>query len=91
VWLVAAGFTALVVHALLMLAAARLWGFDLALCGIASLASIGGIASAPLLAAAHRHQLVPVAVLLALVGYLFGTWAGIGLATALSRFPGVTP
>lgn len=90
-WLVAAGFTALAVHALLMLAAARACGFDLALCGIASLASVGGIASAPLLAAAHRRQLVPVAVLLALVGYLLGTWAGIGLATALSRLPGASP
>lgn len=84
-WMVAAGFTALAVHALLMLAAARGFGFDLALCGIASLASVGGIASAPLLAAAHRRDLVPVAVLMALLGYLLGTWAGIGLATFLSR------
>lgn len=88
VWLVAAGFTALAVHALAMVAAARVFGFDLGLCGVASLASVGGIASAPLLAAAHRPSLVPVAVLLALLGYLLGTWAGIGLASFLSLLAG---
>ena len=38
------GFLVLAIHAFLMLAAARLFKFDLALCGIASLANIGGVA-----------------------------------------------
>jgi uncharacterized membrane protein/cell wall-associated NlpC family hydrolase len=80
-----AGATVLAIHAAAMLAAARLFRLDLALCGVASLANIGGIASAPVLAAAHRPALAPVGVLLALVGYLVGTGAGLGLAWALPR------
>jgi cell wall-associated NlpC family hydrolase len=78
-----AGATVLAIHAVAMVCVARLFRLDLALCGIASLANIGGIASAPVLAAAHRPALAPVGVLLALLGYLVGTGAGLGLAWAL--------
>lgn len=74
------GFLVLAIHALLMLAAARLFKFDLALCGIASLANIGGVASAPLLAASYAPVLAPVGVLLAMLGYLLGTGGGLLLA-----------
>lgn len=74
------GFMVLAVHALLMLAAARLFKFDLALCGIASLANIGGVASAPLLAATYSPVLAPIGVLLAMLGYLLGTGGGLLLA-----------
>jgi len=85
-----AGATVLAIHAAAMVCAAWLFRLDLALCGIASLANIGGIASAPVLAAAHRPALAPVGVLLALVGYLVGTGAGLGLAWALPQFgPGL--
>jgi uncharacterized membrane protein len=66
-----------------MVLAARLLRLDLALCGIASLANVGGVASAPLLAAAHAPGLAPVGVLLALLGYFLGTAAGLGLAALL--------
>jgi uncharacterized membrane protein len=66
-----------------MLLAARLFRFDLAVCGIASLANIGGVASAPLLAAAYSPLLAPVGVLLAMLGYLLGTGGGIWLASVL--------
>jgi uncharacterized membrane protein len=74
------GFMVLAIHALLMLAAARLFKFDLALCGIASLANIGGVASAPLLAATYSPVLAPIGVLLAMLGYLLGTGGGLLLA-----------
>ena len=80
---VLAGFTVMACHAALMLLAARLLRLDLALCGIASLANIGGIGSAPLLAATYSPALAPVGVLLALLGYFAGTAAGLGLATLL--------
>jgi uncharacterized membrane protein len=80
---VAAGLTALAFHALVMMLAARLFRFDLALCGIASLANVGGVGSAPLLAAAHAPGLAAVGVLLALLGYVLGTVAGLGLAKVL--------
>lgn len=87
-WFVLAGFTVLVVHAALMLGAARLFKLDLALCGVASLANIGGVASAPLLAAMHAKALAPLGVLLALLGYLLGTGVGLGLAALLSALMG---
>jgi len=74
------GFLVLAIHAALMALAARLFRFDLALCGIASLANIGGVASAPLLAATYAPVLAPVGILLAMLGYLIGTGGGLLLA-----------
>jgi uncharacterized membrane protein/cell wall-associated NlpC family hydrolase len=89
---VAAGFTVLVVHALGMAVAARVLRLDLASCSVASLANIGGVASAPLMAALHAPALTPVAVLLALLGYLVGLPAGLALAAVLQRVgPGLMP
>ena len=78
------GLTILAIHAGLLLLAARIFHFDLHLCGIASLANIGGVASAPILAAAYARNLVPVAILLALLGYVMGTGLGIVMASVLS-------
>jgi uncharacterized membrane protein len=80
---VAAGFTVLGLHAILMALAARLLRLDLACCQIASLANVGGVGSAPVLAAAHSPALAPVGVLLGLLGYVVGTPAGLGLAALL--------
>lgn len=76
-----AGFLVLGLHGILMVLAARLFRFDLALCGIASLANVGGVASAPLLAAAYAPVLAPLGVLLAMLGYLLGTGGGLLLAS----------
>jgi uncharacterized membrane protein len=81
---VAAGVLVLAIHAALLCGAARLFRFDLALCSVSSLANIGGVASAPLIAAAHGPQLVPVGVLLAMLGYVLGTGAGLLMAGLLS-------
>jgi uncharacterized membrane protein len=85
---VAAGATVLAIHAALMVAAARLFRLDLALCGIASLANVGGVGSAPVLAAAHAPALAPVGVLLGLLGYVVGTPVGLALAALLPRLGG---
>lgn len=82
---VLAGFTILAIHAAFMLAAARLFRFDLYLCGISSLAHIGGVAAAPLLAAAYSRSLVPAAILLALLGYVVGTGYGLFVASTMSK------
>ena len=71
----------LTLHGLLMVLAAKVFKFDLALCGIASLANVGGVASAPLLAAAYSPLLAPLGVLLAMLGYLLGTGGGLLLAS----------
>lgn len=82
---VGAGLLVLAVHATLLATAARLFHFDLALCSVSSLANIGGVASAPLIAAAHSPLLVPVGVLMAMLGYVLGTGAGLMMAAILSH------
>ena len=63
--------------------AARVFRFDLYLCGISSLAGIGGVASAPVLAATYTPILVPIAVLLAMLGLILGTGIGLFMAQVL--------
>ena len=77
------GLLILVLHALILLLCARLLRFDLALCGISSLACVGGVASTPLLAAAYAPVLAPIGVLLAMLGYVLGTGGGILLSAVL--------
>jgi uncharacterized membrane protein len=79
-----AGITVIAVHAVLLSLAARIFHFDLYLCGISSLAHIGGVAATPVLAATYSRSLVPVGVLLALLGYILGTGFGLVVAAVLS-------
>jgi len=79
------GVTVIALHAGLLALAARAFHFDLHLCGIASLAHIGGVAATPILAASYARALVPVGVLLALLGYALGTGFGLVVASILSR------
>jgi uncharacterized membrane protein len=78
------GLSILIVHVALLLLAARTFRFEMALCGIASLAQIGGPASAPVLAATYSAVLVPIAVLLAMLGLVLGTAIGLFMAGVLS-------
>jgi uncharacterized membrane protein len=82
------GVIIIAIHAGLMLLAARVFHFDMYLCGISSLAHIGGVAAAPLLAATYSRSLVPVGVLLALLGYVIGTGVGLVVAHILSGIYG---
>jgi uncharacterized membrane protein len=79
------GVSILAIHAGVMLLLARLFHFDMYLCGIASLAHVGGVAACPVLAATYSRALVPLAVLLALLGYILGTGFGLLMATTLSN------
>jgi uncharacterized membrane protein len=81
---VAAGFCVLALHIVLLALLARLFRFDLYACGIASLAQIGGVATAPVLAASYSRALVPAAVLLATLGLVLGTGVGLSMAGLLS-------
>ncbi|MDD2790112.1 MAG: DUF819 family protein [Sulfurimonas sp.] len=74
---VLAGFVILVVHALLMVLAAKLFALDLFSIAVASLSNIGGVASAPILAATYDKNLVGIGVLMAIMGYLIGTFGGL--------------
>ncbi len=84
-WILA-GFMILAIHAIIMVIFAKLFKIDMFTCGVASLANIGGSASAPILAGAYNGALVPVGVLMALMGYVIGTGGGILVANIMSMF-----
>ncbi|QWT20278.1 DUF819 family protein [Bacillus sp. NP157] len=79
------GVSIIALHAVFLCLFARLFHFDLYLCGISSLAHIGGVAATPVLAATYSRSLVPVGILLALLGYIVGTGFGLVVASVLSR------
>ncbi len=72
-----AGTAILILHALSMVVVAKIFRLDLFSIAVASLANIGGIASAPLLAGAYKRSLVGIGVIMAVMGYLFGTFGGL--------------
>lgn len=82
------GATVIALHAVLLVGFARLFHFDLYLCGISSLAHIGGVAATPILAASYSRALVPVGILLALLGYILGTGFGLLVASVMSALAG---
>lgn len=84
-WILA-GFMILAIHGIILVILAKIFKLDMFTCGVASLANIGGSASAPILAGAYSGALVPVGVLMALMGYVIGTGGGILVAKIMSLF-----
>nr|WP_321267832.1 DUF819 family protein [uncultured Sulfurimonas sp.] len=80
---VLAGFSILVIHALIMVIGAKIFKLDLFSVAVASLSNIGGVASAPILAATYNKSLVSVGVLMAIMGYLIGTFGGLLVGNVL--------
>ena len=78
------GFIILAVHGVLMVIICKLLKLDLFTGAVASLANIGGTASAPVLAGSYSGSLVPVGILMALMGYVIGTPGGILTARLMS-------
>jgi uncharacterized membrane protein len=72
-----AGIICIVLHLVLVVLASRIFRIDVHMAAIASIACIGGAASAPVVAAYHRKELVPVAIILALGGYALGNYLGL--------------
>jgi uncharacterized membrane protein len=63
-------------HALLMIGMARLIKAPSFFLAVGSEANVGGAASAPATAAAFHPSLIPVGALLAVLGYIVGTFGG---------------
>lgn len=80
------GFMILVVHAIIMIIGAKIFKLDLFSISVASLSNIGGVASAPILAAAYNKSLVGVGVLMAIMGYIIGTFGGLFVGNILLGF-----
>ena len=83
---VVAGFSILFLHAVIMVIGAKLFKLDLFSIGVASLANIGGVASAPILAATYNKSLVGIGVVMAIMGYLIGTFGGLLVGNILVKF-----
>ena len=82
------GFTIILIHATIMVIFAKIFRLDLFSLGVASLANIGGVASAPILAGAYNKSLIPIGVLMAMMGYIIGTFMGLGVARVLEIIGG---
>ena len=82
-WLLT-GFMILIIHIIIMLILARILHLDLFTCAVASLANIGGTATAPILSGAYSSSLVPVGIIMALFGYVIGTGGGLIIAQLMS-------
>jgi uncharacterized membrane protein len=68
------GFIWIIVHASLLILVAIAIKAPVFFLAVGSQANIGGAASAPVVASAFHPSLAPVGVLLAVVGYIVGTW-----------------
>lgn len=82
-WFLVAGLVILAIHAIIMVIYAKLTKTDMFSVVVASVANVGGMASAPVVAGTFSRQLVPVGVLFALMGSLLGTWIGLTGATIM--------
>ena len=78
-----AGFVIITIHVTIMVIFAKLFKLDLFSLGVASLANIGGVASAPILASAYSKALIPIGVLMAMMGYILGTFGGLMIGKVL--------
>ena len=80
-----AGFVIISIHVIIMVIFAKLFKLDLFSLGLASLANIGGVASAPILASAYSKALIPIGVLMAMMGYILGTFGGLMVGKILEN------
>ena len=85
IWLIT-GIIILVFHVAVMILLAKIFKLDIFTCAVASLANIGGTATAPVLAGIYSSALVPVGIIMALLGYVVGTGGGLLVARIMSFF-----
>ncbi|WP_461536948.1 DUF819 family protein [Spongorhabdus nitratireducens] len=83
IYYVVAGLLILTFHILILLILAQVFKLDLYICGIASMANIGGLASAPLVAGVYDKALVPAGLVMAILGTALGTVVALLLAKLL--------
>ena len=91
-WLLAIGAVWMLIHIAVLLTVGKLIKAPIFYVAVGSQANIGGAASAPIVASAFHPSLAPVGVLLAVAGYVLGTYAGIACMTMMKfrRRRGIT-
>jgi uncharacterized membrane protein len=87
--LVAVGALWIGIHAFVILMVRRLLRAPIFFAAVGSQANVGGAASAPIVAAAFHPALAPVGVLLAVGGYVLGTYGGLLCAVLLQLVHGL--
>ena len=87
--LLAVGVLWMAFHAAAMLAVRRVLRAPVFFLAVGSQANVGGAASAPIVAAAFHPALATVGVLLAVLGYVLGTYVGIVVAFLLRGVAGL--
>ncbi len=87
--MVAVGALWIALHGLAILGARRLLRAPIFFAAVGSQANVGGAASAPIVAAAFHPALAPVGVLLAVGGYVLGTYGGLLCAVLLELVHGL--
>ncbi len=75
----------MLIHIISMFVAAKIIKAPFFFVAVGSQANIGGVATAPAVAAAFHPSLAPVGVLLAVLSHVIGTYAGI-ISAWLMRF-----
>jgi uncharacterized membrane protein len=75
-----AGFMTITIHLVFVLVGAKILKLDVSMAAVASVAAVGGAASAPVAAGYHREELVPISIMLALIGYALGNYLGVATA-----------
>ncbi len=70
-------------HLIILLLLAKIFKLDLYICGIASMANIGGLASAPVVAGVYDQSLIPAGLVMAVFGAAIGTVSALLLAKLL--------
>ena len=77
------GLFILVVHIILMFLFSKIFHWDLCMVSTASLANIGGSASAPIVASAYNPSYAGIGVLMGVLGAAIGNFCGIGIGQIL--------
>ncbi len=80
------GLFVLLVHSVLMFVLAKIFHFDLCMCSTASVANIGGAASAPIIASSYHESYAGIGVLMGVLGAALGNFFGLGMGAILHLF-----
>ena len=83
------GLFILVIHVVGMFILSKLFHWDLCMVSTASVANIGGSASAPIIAVAYNEAYAGIGVLMGVVGAAVGNFMGLGMGAILKMIAGV--
>ena len=77
------GLFILVIHVITMFVLSKIFHWDLCMVSTASLANIGGSASAPIVASAYNPSYAGIGVLMGVLGAALGNFFGIAMGQLL--------